>query len=413
MVLRSPATRILGRACATRPGVCSRLPVWAAWLHSGNSGRNPDGTVAFPWKYRDSPSESGIVNQRTSTITPSEEEVFRAIFDEIAQGRIAVKKAWGLGRASTQQPGETTVGHITDADSEPIARQGFPYRSTSETTRVVQFREAALRRYPASLRDAAQHALGLYNLGGSSLTERKPIELDEEAEREKKEARLQYAPVRVQERKRVENLMWSCKTDLELWEIMEAEVFSLPEKLGFVQSNKKTPRKKATQAEAGEASATEQAPDSEDEKKRKIYVHGPLYPHFISYGLKHLGRSFARPSPLAFNVLPRIKELGPSSYVLGVSTPLYGRLARLHWEQRGDAHAALNVLQEMIYVGLQADDYIVDFLVKLRFQLQGCAGGEQGPFVAAVVDTLRQDQVFIYFTEMVNESCAEDDMDAA
>ena len=41
-------------------------------------------------------------------------------------------------------------------------------------------------------------------------------------------------------------------------------------------------------------------------------------------------------SPLTFSLLPRIKELGLESFVLGVSTPFYNELLEIYWKRRGD-----------------------------------------------------------------------------
>ena len=41
-----------------------------------------------------------------------------------------------------------------------------------------------------------------------------------------------------------------------------------------------------------------------------LALYGPLYPSFLLLGLRLLDRSFAKPSPLALSILPRIKSLG-------------------------------------------------------------------------------------------------------
>ena len=93
---------------------------------------------------------------------------------------------------------------------------------------------------------------------------------------------------------------------------------------------------------------------------------------------------------LAFDVFPRIKELGLSSYVLGVSTPLFLKLADIHWKRYGDGVAAFDTLDEMKPLGIfptQPDRLLeVEELVnRISDHLHGCTWGAQGPFVMAMM----------------------------
>ncbi|KAL3952507.1 hypothetical protein ACCO45_012450 [Purpureocillium lilacinum] len=352
-------TRTLRRAIVAQP-----LLGAIRHAHSVRRGRIPknDNSIPFEWD-NELQEELGDVPGQSSTITPSEAEVFKGIFDEIAQGRMP---------ASKKRP-------------SPEPRQG---KHGQRMARVTEFRDKFLRRYPQSLRNAAQVALGLYELepGGASESSRM-LELDE-ADEAKWEERARYDRIRVEERERVDALMRDCETDAELWHVMEREVFSLPEKLGIVQgasvkgknkrssagtSRRKTP--KGTQLDDASTLTAQQ----QDAQKRIMDVHGPLYPHFLSRGLALLDTAFARPSPRAFEILPRVKALGLPSYVLGVSAPFYARLARVHWDRFGDATAALDVLHEMAAAGLYADEAVAELLARIRNHLHGCTWGAQGP----------------------------------
>lgn len=338
----------------------------------GTKSRIRDNSIPFEWDH-DTPYEelAGAPGQQ-STITPSEAEVFKGIFDEIAQGKMP---------ASKKRPTLPEGAHLqSETSDEP--KSGMA-RSIVEQARVMEFREKSLRRYPASLRNAAQVALGLFELEPSDSAASQMMELDE-ADQAKWEERAKYERARVEERERVDALMKACETDGELWKVMEKEVFSLPAKLGITQTKRATGRGKTAKAR-GKAVAAEQA-QTADEEKRVMDVHGPLYPHFINTAMGLFDTAFTRPSDYAFQILPRVKELGLPSYVLGVSTPFYARLARMHWNRYGDANSALDVLQEMNSTGLYADEDVHELLITIRDHLHGCTWGAQGPFVMGMME---------------------------
>ncbi|RSM10832.1 hypothetical protein CEP52_003324 [Fusarium oligoseptatum] len=116
-------------------------------------------------------------------------------------------------------------------------------------------------------------------------------------------------------------------------------------------------------------------------------IHGPLYTHYLSTGMKLLDTAFLKPSMLALNIIPRIKDLGLSSYVLGVSTPLFAKLADIHWKRYGDAAAALDALDEMKSVGLHPDEEVEKLVEEISSHLHSCTWGAQGPFVMAMMDS--------------------------
>lgn len=383
---------------------------------------------------------------KESTITPSEAEVFKGIFDEIAQGRMAssVKQRRAVW-------GDKTVGATEEEEQQRQQRPGMA-RSIVEQARVRDFRERTLRRYPASLRNAAQVALGLYELEPTDGVDSKMVEL-EEADQARWRERATYEAERSAERERVDGLMRSCQTDVALWRVMEEQVFSLPAKLGIAQKAPRTrkpkqyvtsdqhkvnssqksalpanpgiaPAKKAhrTRKPKPEQGAKSDSVDVESsnqststDKDRVMNVLGPLYPHFINTGLALFETGFARPSDYAFQILPRIKQLGLASYVLGVSTPFYARLARAHWFRFGDASSALDVLQEMNSAGLCADEEVHGVLRMIRDHMHGCTWGAQGPFVMGIMEappydgvlTQRLEDMERYTVQSMNERAAE------
>ncbi|PNY26245.1 Uncharacterized protein TCAP_03822 [Tolypocladium capitatum] len=391
-------TRTLRRAFAAQPVLSL-----ARHAHASRKTRTPkhDNAIPFEWDHDGAQQELGDVPGQQSTITPSEAEVFKGIFDEIAQGRMpAAKKRPSPADAAFQNVAGSPADSPEEDLSGSFGQTNGMARSIVEQARVTEFRDKFLRRYPPSLRNAAQVALGLYELEPGTSGRSQMLELDE-ADEKKWEERARYDRARAEERERVDALMRSCDSDVALWQVMEREVFSLPKKLGIVQNVQgKMPRgqqdvkvkRKTTKdgywaIHAGSADGTLTTQQRADKERRIMDVHGPLYPHFISTGLALFDTAFARPSPFAFEILPRVKALGLPSYVLGVSTPFYSRLARMHWNRFGDANSALDVLQEMNSAGLYADDEVSDVLVKIRDHLHGCTWGAQGPFVMAMMES--------------------------
>ncbi|KAG5968440.1 hypothetical protein E4U58_001863 [Claviceps cyperi] len=366
-----------------------------------------DETIPFEWD-DNKPQEkidNDVTAEKASTITPSEAEIFKGIFDEIAQSRMPLAKKRPAKSVTTSPPSTSPVFEARGA-TKGMAR------SLVEQARVQEFREKFLTRYPSSLRSAAQIALGLYELEpntGSSLGASRMIELDE-ADKSKWEERARYQRLREEERERVDALMKACDTDAALWRVMEAEVFSLPVQLGIAQEPKKKSkaRKRKSAAKPDDPPPAAEATDG----KRSMDVHGPLYTHFINGGLALFDTAFARPSEYAFEILPRVKSLGLPSYVLGVSSPFYTLLARMHWMRFGDASTALDILQEMSSAGLYADESTHKLLVTMQEHLHGLAWGAQGSFVMGMMDAPPYDASLVQRLDEMEQYAAQSMSDA-
>ncbi|KAM0477821.1 hypothetical protein ACHAPX_005587 [Trichoderma viride] len=362
-----------------------------------------DNSIPFQWDSKEDQELEGGNSEQASTITPSEAQIFKNIFSEIAQGKMPPVKS----RTPAQR-------NLTDAPAISGERDSSgSARALAEKVRISEFREKFLGRYPKSLQNAAQVALGLYEVkpqDSESGEKAQMIELDGADEATWAE-RTERELARSQECERVESLMKQCKTDAELWSVMEKEVFSLPEKLHIAQAKRAAKgKKKARQsialvedAEASlyqEQSALEMA--SQDEE-RVMDIHGPLYSRFLSTALDLFNSAFARPSPYIFQILPRIKELGLPSFVLGVSTPFYSKLAEIHWQRFGDANSALDMLEEMNSAGLFANKEANGLLSQLRNHLHACTWGGQGPFVMAMMESSEFGNALIQRIEFIEK----------
>ncbi|KAJ6780373.1 hypothetical protein PWT90_03581 [Aphanocladium album] len=365
-----------------------RPATFARAIRLAHSSNKPNYSIPFDWE--DDPHHddfSSKPSSQPSTITPSEAEVFKGIFDEISQGRMPVsKKKKTAFSALKEQTASTSAAVASQSDTKA--------RSIVDQARLTDFRDKFLSRYPSSLRSAAQVALGLFEVPANEDGKSTYMEL-KEADAANWAERAMYDQLRSEERARVDRLMDSCKTDTELWSLMEREVFSLPERLGIIQDTTETAsrkKKKKSTNTKGKAAAAEPAEEpaaaaAAKPDRRMMDVHGRLYPHFIYNGLKLLDTNFKRSSPYVFKILPRVKELGLPSYVLGVSTSFYSRLAFLYWTRFGDSNAALNVLQEMLSSGLYANEESMAVVESIRDHIHGCTWGAQGPFVMAMMES--------------------------
>lgn len=390
---------------------------------------------------------------RRSTITVKERDAFDRIFEEIAmrkrapvtsapidnrmpgstgmfipdlfpdQQKYAQQVAPGLSQSDKQaQAARQSINVIIkDAESNASMQDGF-HRKHHMLGRLANVNngkpasdpERALMRFPPSLRKAAKLALGVLDRERQThdykvLTEDTPAQLHENEEPHpatdnildeitdnRLADRIAAESLRTKERKRVEAKMLAAKTDFELWDILEQEVFSMVEKLGIsgepnngsvdgVKKKRIVKKRNAVMASgtgAGEAAAGAPSPDG----KLPMNIYGPLYPSYLLFALRLMDQSFARPSPMALNLLPRIKELGLMSFVLGVSSPFYNTLARILWYRYGDAKAVLELLEEMRHVGLYCDGSTQSVIYRIQEYLKDVKSGMHGPFVAEIVD---------------------------
>lgn len=378
---------------------------FARLRHTARRTKAPsDNAIPFQWEAEDRELASSDAD-RVSTITPAEAQIFKGIFHEIAQGKMPASK-----RRSPARHLDDGFQGLSEAPASSSQKDSSPgsARSLAEKDRISDFRDKFLSRYPRSLQNAAQVALGLHEVrprdaeAEQDAARMMELEVDDKAARAEREA-LELE--RSKECERVEALMRACKTDAELWSVMEREVFSLPEKLHIAQAGRsgissgasKGRRKTKAKAEENDQSALSLS-EVEDEgqtasevasqaEERVMNIHGPLYSRFLTTALDLFDTAFARPSPYIFQILPRIKELGLPSFVLGVSTPFYAKLADIYWRRFGDASSALDMLHEMNSAGLFANADVNSLISQLRNELHACTWGGQGPFVMAMMES--------------------------
>lgn len=358
---------------------------------------------------------------RRGTITPSERQVFERIFADI--------KARGLKPtlldedASPPLPPSDGTRHamLIMQEAAKDAGQDRPAHVAAPglLAGAARDRHKALLRFPPDLRAAASKALGAIQSSAAGYSEGDDIEYDSESlaaahenldEGWKAPAHslgrtVELEAKRSPERTRIEGLMAAAKTDCDLWDVLEKEVFTMPTKLGLdttaskagetnsttspkmwkkrknkrvlnveVKDSEHVSMPAASDTVEGEAHiAAGESSTTPEKEKLSLYVHGPLYPAYLLLALRRFDTAFYAPSPLAFSVLPRIKELGLESYVLGVSTPFYNELLELYWTRRGDLMGMLDLLEEMRHCGLYFDDQTREILAQVVVKINNLA----------------------------------------
>ena len=300
----------------------------------------------------------------TSTITPSERLAFQKIFSDIF-ARSQPPTLYGMDGMLEEEE----MKNLNDikmrsdearASADSIISLAAEGRPRSEI-------EAAVNRYPPTLRPAAARAMRLTSKKSTVYEARENA------------AMIDAEQLRNPERERVEGLMRSATTDLELWSIMQKEVFPLISKLGLEEtpeqespSKKKTSKKTSSDLKGPTQDNSQQTRvslDSPVKEMSPLEFYGPLYPAYLLLGLRLLDNSFVRSSPLALAILPTIKSLGIISHVLGGSTQLYNELLNIHWYRHDDFKGVIGLLSEMEEFGVNWDQEtwdIIDYIARMQ-----------------------------------------------
>jgi len=327
---------------------------------------------------------------RESTITNTERLAFERIFADI----LARSKSAGAEAALSSSPSnnkavvlmkQSVRARNAKESARSIMREAANTVSSRQTksiasrlgSKTAEELRADVDRYPIPLRAAAARALGLVS-GRSEPLQEEIISNADELEN-----------VRQPERERVESLMRNAKTDIELWQVMEAEVFALVGKLGLEERPKILDEGTKTQGRKRKKEASKVAKDAvttpaDTDQPLDLNIYGPLYPSHILLGLRLFDRSFARPSPLVLNMLPRIKSLGIVSHVLGASTAFYNELLRIYWVRYDDFIGVSKLLNEMEQAGLEFDEETLSIVNEINQAQLKVRRGDRGSVLQAL-----------------------------
>ena len=325
----------------------------------------------------DSPESE--TRQRKSTITELERSAFTQLFESLVEKTGEDDEADGYEKFEREIEEEDDGTNYADLDMILDREMGH--------------QAPLIQRYPNVLQGMAARA----ELEMAQSTRRRSKE-EEYEERTGKE----YDPVYVarrREMRRIEQRFLAATTDVDLWNAIEDELFSKLRKLDLdgkaaaaadtdteVDKTPPKPRrtKKAPTKEKAEKAAatttsevTPKALDSEDNPSQSLAMFGRAYPALILLALRLFCRR-AVLTPFALAVLPALKSIGLSSYVLGASTALYNELLSYRWRVFSDLGSMLSLLQEMSSAGLSMDVRTFAILQNVVLYRHGALRGAYG-----------------------------------
>ena len=185
-----------------------------------------------------------------------------------------------------------------------------------------------------------------------------------------------------QHRTKIERMLQAAETDLEVWQVLEKEVFSLVHELNArIEATEKGKKKRKGRGSRNYASSTEEealfmTPASLPPTVL-LSILQTEYPQYLADISRLLRNSFPS-SPYALNILPAVRRLGPVSYVLGASTALFNETLLLLWNQESNLHAMADLLDEMDKQGVESNEITIKFLKGLKRVRNTELRGENG-----------------------------------
>ena len=325
--------------------------------------------VRFYPSTRDNPDSATSVPN--NTLTAAEEEVFERIFKDIA--RVAENEV-----SAPRKPNEDFDDAFDEVDFDvDTSISSIFEQAIMQQNLIDEKRAASVSRWQEMLKNnPVERALDsplvrekkskLFTM--ASLKDDKPGEIPFEKE---------YTDIDILLREHaamVTHKFEQCVTDLEVWRVLETDVFSLIEK--FKEHEKENKRRQA-RLRSGEPKSTPKQTAKKKGGHRKrgedltathtFPASAPLlvlqqnYSYYCVLALRQLRREFPT-SPYALHLLPMVKQLGPISFVLGASPALYNELLFIKWTQYHDLDGMADLLAEMRDQGIEADEVTLKVL---------------------------------------------------
>ena len=213
-------------------------------------------------------------------------------------------------------------------------------------------------------------------------------------------------------------LLDQTKSDLELWQILEKQVFSVIPHLERQRKREEQARERQLQGKGRGRSAEEDSVDalglrSAQDTKNNDEQNAPVLPvlkenesstqkeaatiddrrsfnteelaviaqHLYEYYCVVALRLFRHRypfSPFALHLLPHVKSLGPISFALAASTNLYNEIIYQHFIQHNDYRGVADILQQMENQGLEPNYVTMQALWYVCRQYREAAAGDKG-----------------------------------
>ncbi|KAL8738227.1 MAG: hypothetical protein Q9181_000953 [Wetmoreana brouardii] len=363
-IIWSPKARNQFHTSGVRQGVYVK--------HDASSDAIPFETDFKPRESEDdlfaqSTEDTSARHLRKSTITASEKAVFDRIFKEISEdaSKNAAKEEDPLDD-DLEDESPTPGGPYDDLNAlfDSVLKQATPAGRKDSS---AQGGERIRSFVPGSYKTA----IDLFKHTDYRKLERSVIRGDE--------FRQDIQKAVMNHERRVITMFDEAKTDREIWNVLETEVFSLIKKyetyreLAEEQEKAKRPKRKR-----GRVSKAEQEAAAEAEKKQELLAAGKStqeeqlqailssnYGEYCLAAMRHLRRSYPT-SPYCMNLLPTIKRLGPISHVLAASAELYNEILFLEWKEYSDLHGMADMLIEMGDQAIESNEVTIQILKMVK-----------------------------------------------
>jgi hypothetical protein len=257
------------------------------------------------------------------------------------------------------------------------------------------FHEKALLNYPAPLRPAAAAAtlrwMQKQRLPSGSTADGAAATAEAGGTAGSEQAR--------KELQRVEALLKTARTDMELWQVLDDEVFTLikrlerislqpdggEEDMGTIEENSRLigpPASAATAAttasEPGHGSSSSQGDDRDDGGAPMLLTAVSNYPYLLRLALRILRYELRLPDA-CLTLFRHVKALGPVSYILGATTEVYNEMIIVLWKSYADFAAIDGLLAEMENAGVEFDEQTEKLLHSIVHEQHVVDSGELGP----------------------------------
>ncbi|OAG03728.1 uncharacterized protein CC84DRAFT_1149346 [Paraphaeosphaeria sporulosa] len=212
---------------------------------------------------------------------------------------------------------------------------------------------------------------------------------EQEKRRKKEEAvekQKRVKALRSSEKERIKALFEAAPTDQALWAVLEKEVLSVIRGMdlengpGMFSPKSKTNSKSKLKS-LSKPSVSGHKGDPSPTDPTIVY---PNYSSHLIAAANTLRKNFPA-SPLMFNILPTVKDLGRSSYALGASTGLYKALIRAAFRRDNNYPQICALLQDMDNGGIEYDFSVLAFVDEILATHAGADKGHYGRSLQAVV----------------------------
>lgn len=341
-------------------------------------------------------------SSRPSTVTASEQAVFNKLIKEVSQPADAEQDDEDIPDQDEPVSGYDPNVDLNSIFEDAIKRLRWQQEQDANfATRNLQYATIPRQRAIDTVVSDGEQALSPhvfkrpFDLAGGTT-------LRSEAETEEERARHEVA---CDDHKRlVMAMLDSAKSDVDIWQILEKEVFilitQLDEHLKLVEKAKKEKTLQAAKVRKAEAEGKDIADvklEKRDLTKKEIsrmkLTHTKALPidsllsilhrNYADYcldALRLLRRNYPT-SPYAPHVLSTIKQRGPISYVLGISTEIYNEILFLQWTQYSDLHGMADTIEEMINQGIESNEVTIALIKGIAKQRRRARRSFSGPMM--------------------------------